>query len=242
MSKIVKRTLDFIELFADEKRPLSLSDIARLLDVPMSSCFDVIRSMQERGYIYELGQRAGYYPTQKLRQLANVISENDPIMERAGIKLRDLRDEFDESVSLAHSIGRQVTYLLVFEPTHALRFMVQVGDQARSLHATSVGKALLSALSADAFEEEISKGLKPMTEYTITDPEVLRQNIAKSIERGYFLNEQESILTGLTVTTRFRWNRSDYFITMAGPNYRMEAKLDAAVARMTEIGKQLETP
>ena len=242
MSKIVKRTLDFIELFANEKRPLSLSEISRLLEIPMSSCFDVIRSMQERGYVYELGQRAGYYPTQKLKQLSGVISENDPIMERAGMKLRELRDEFDESVSLAHSIGRQVTYLLVFEPSHALRFLVQVGDQSRSLHATSAGKALLSTLAPEALEEEIAKDLQPMTQHTITDPAKLRSDIAASLERGYFLNREESILTGLTVTTHFRWNRSDYFITMAGPNYRMDSKLDSAVARMTEIGRQLETP
>lgn len=242
MSKIVKRTLDFIDLFAREKRPLSLSEISRLLNIPMSSCFDVIRSMQEGGYIYELGQRSGFYPTQRLKHLADTISENDPIMERAGMKLRELRDEFDESVSLAISTGRQVTYLLVFEPTHALRFLVSVGDQARSLHATSVGKALLSTLEPEAFEEELSKELVPMTEHTITDPEVLRKDIEESLARGHFLNREESILTGLTVTTRFRWNRSDYFITMAGANYRMHDKLDSAIARMTEIGRELETP
>ena len=42
MSKIVDRTLDLLELFAKEKRPLSLSDIARLLRIPVSSCHDVI--------------------------------------------------------------------------------------------------------------------------------------------------------------------------------------------------------
>lgn len=242
MSKIVKRTLDFIDLFAKEKRPLSLSEISRLLGIPMSSCFDVIRSLQERGYVYELGQRAGYYPTQKLKRMADEISKNDPIVERAGIKLRGLRDEFDESVSLAVSTGRQVTYLLVFEPSHALRFLVAVGDQARSLHATSVGKALLSTLSSDAFEEEIAKGLKPMTEHTITDPDVLRRDIRDSAARGYFINREESILTGLTVTTCFRWNRSDYFITMAGASYRFADHLDRAIVRMTEVGRELEAP
>ena len=34
MSKIVERTLDFIELFATERRPLPLSDISRLLGIP----------------------------------------------------------------------------------------------------------------------------------------------------------------------------------------------------------------
>ena len=49
MSKIVARTLDLLELFGREKRPLSLSDIARLLSIPVSSCFDVLQALQTRG-------------------------------------------------------------------------------------------------------------------------------------------------------------------------------------------------
>jgi DNA-binding IclR family transcriptional regulator len=127
MSKIVKRTLDFIELFADQRRPLSLSEISRLLGIPMSSCFDVIRSLQERGYLYELGQRAGYYPTQRIARLAAQISENDPILARADLLLRALRDEFDESISLSQATGLNAKYLLVYEPSHNLRYTVQVG-------------------------------------------------------------------------------------------------------------------
>ncbi len=67
MSKIVDRTLDLLELFAEEKRPLSLSDIARLLKIPISSCHDVLQAMQARGYLYELAPRAGYYPTLRLQ-------------------------------------------------------------------------------------------------------------------------------------------------------------------------------
>lgn len=242
MSKIVKRTLEFIELFAREGRPLSLSEISRSLGVPMSSCFDVIKTMQETGYVYELGQRAGYYPTQKLAQLTTTISANDPIVERASIKLSQLRDEFDESVTLAHSIGNQITYLLIFEPSHALRFAVRVGDKARSLHATSVGKALLSTLSKADLDKILSKKLEPMTEHTITDPDEIRKDIEKSVARGYFVNQQESIPSGLTVTTCFKWNRSDYFVTMAGPDFRMKPKFDDAVARMQEISRELEAP
>jgi DNA-binding IclR family transcriptional regulator len=36
MSKIVERTLDFIELFAGERKPLSLSEISRLLGSSVS--------------------------------------------------------------------------------------------------------------------------------------------------------------------------------------------------------------
>ena len=94
MSKIVDRTLDFLELFARERRPLSLSEMAQLLKIPISSCHDVVSAMVTRGYIYEIAPRAGYYPTRRLNDLTKEISDNDPVLLRAEILLRSLRGHF----------------------------------------------------------------------------------------------------------------------------------------------------
>src|SRR5450631_4172711 len=111
MSNIVERTLDLLELFAVEKRPLSQSDIARLLKIPVSSCHDVLQAMQARGYLYELGPRAGYYPTLRLQVLGKEIGDNDPVVTRAELPLRTLRDKLDESVLLSKVSGLRATYL-----------------------------------------------------------------------------------------------------------------------------------
>ena len=87
VSKIVDRTLDFLELFAKERRPLSLSDIAHLLSIPISSCHDVVQALQSRGYLYEIAPRAGYYPTMRLQALAKEIGDNDPVLMRCELLL-----------------------------------------------------------------------------------------------------------------------------------------------------------
>jgi DNA-binding IclR family transcriptional regulator len=240
MSKIVKRTLDFIELFAEQRRPLSLSEISRLLGVPMSSCFDVIRSLQERGYLYELGQRGGYYPTQRIVRLAAQITQNDPILARADLLLRALRDEFDESIALSQATGLNAKYLLVYEPSHNLRYTVQVGGELRSLNATSVGKALLASLPPGELDAVLRKKLVAMTEHTITDPELLRRDLREGEARGVFVNREESTLTMITMSARFAWNRTNYFVTIAGPIHRMEPKLDLAEQKLRETARRLE--
>jgi DNA-binding IclR family transcriptional regulator len=240
MSKIVERTLDFIELFAAERRPLSLSDIARLLGIPASSCHDVLRALLARGYIYEIGPRAGFYPTVRLLNLAKTISENDPILLRAEVLLRKIRDTIDESVSLAKAGKASATYLLVFEPSHPLRFIVDAGSQVRSLHATSAGKAFLGSLGADEFQAWLSTAkLVPMTAKTIRSKQDLRDDIETSKRRGYFLNQAESFEDATTVSSLFRWQGANYIVTIAGPTSRMTGKFDQAVKLMTEACKTL---
>ncbi len=235
MSKIVERTLDFIELFATERRPLSLSDISRLLGIPASSCHDVLRALLTRGYIYEIGPRAGFYPTVRLFNLAKTISEHDPVMLRAELLLRKVRDTIDESVSLAKAGKTNATYLLVFEPSHPLRFIVAVGTEVRSLHATSAGKAYLGSLSADKFEAWLKLAkLEPMTANTICSKQALREDIEASKRRGYYLNLAESFDDATTVSALFRWSGAAYIVTVAGPTSRMADKLDRAIGLVTE--------
>ena len=229
MSKIVDRTLDFIELFANERRALSLSEISRLLDIPFSSCHDVLQALQARGYIYEIGPRAGFYPTVRLLNLGKIITQHDPILQRAEVQLRKLRDIIDESVSLAKASETKATYLFVFEPNHPLRFLVSAGSDVRSLHATSAGKAFLGSLPPEKFEAYLKTAkFTPMTPKTIRSKSALRADIEQSKRRGFFLNREESVEDATTVSAKFTWNGSVYIVTIAGPTSRMAAKLDQA--------------
>jgi len=241
MSKIVERTLDLLELFAQEKRPLSLSDIARLLSIPISSCHDVLQAMLARGYLYELGPRAGYYPTLRLQRLGEEIGENDPVAARADPLLRPLRDALDESVLLSKVTGLQANYLLTFEPTHPLRFLVKVGDGKRSLHTTSGGKALLANLDPAALDAFLkSAALTPLTERSITAKTDLRKDLALGLQRGWFVNQGESLDGVTTLSATFRSYAALYIVTVAGPSSRMDDKLERAIGLVTNVCKLLE--
>jgi DNA-binding IclR family transcriptional regulator len=241
MSKIVERTLDFIELFATEQRPLSLSDISRLLEIPVSSCHDVLQALISRGYLYEIGLRGGIYPTAKLFNQAAAIAQHDPIVLRAEVLLRKLRNDVDESVSLAIAVGTKVTYLLVLEPSHALRFLVKVGSDVRSLHATSAGKAFLGSLSKEKFDDYLKTAkLTPLTPKSITQKGRLRIEIETSARRGWFLNLEESVDDATTLSSFFVWNGSTYVVTIAGPSARVAPKLSRAAERLMTTCRQLD--
>ena len=240
MSKIVERTLDLLELFEKEKRPLTLSDIARLMKIPISSCHDVVQAMQSRGYMYEIAPRAGYYPTSRLHALGKEIGDNDPVLMRTEILLRSLRDTLDESVSLLKVSGMNAKYLLVFEPTHPLRILVKVGDSIRSLYGTSAGKALLGALDDRSLTAYLrSVKMVPLTKHTIKSATALRKDIDLGGKRGWYLNREESLNGVTTISVPFKWNASVYIVTIAGPSSRIDQKLESVAGLLMEVCHRL---
>jgi len=201
----------------------------------------VLQALQGRGYVYELAPRAGYYPTLRLQQLGKEISDSDPVVARAELLLRSMRDTLDESVLLAKASGLQATYLLTFESGHPLRFQAKVGDKVRSLHATSGGKALLASLddrSLAAFLK--SARLDALTPRTITSKTGLRAEIERGRERGWFVNRGESLEEVTTISASFRWNASVYIVTVAGPSSRLDRRFDQATDMIASVRQLLE--
>jgi DNA-binding IclR family transcriptional regulator len=240
MSKIVGRTLDFLELFAEQRRPLSLSDISRLLNIPVSSCHDVLQALSERGYVYELSPRGGYYPTLRLLTMAQAIAEHDPVQQRAEPLLRALRDRFDDTVLLSQISGLSATYLLAFEPSHPLRIRKPVGSRVSSLHATSGGRALLGSLDDDALARTLaSMPLPALTPHTATSQAAVRQQIELGRARGWYLNQEESIEGVTTISACFTWHASSYIVTIAGPSPRLVPRLEEAAAALLQVCGQL---
>ena len=241
MSKIVDRTLDCLEIFADQKQPLSITEVAKILGIAASSCRDVLKALERRGYVYEVTPRGGFYPTLRMLELGKTTAAYDPVLTRAESLLRSLRDMLDESVQLAKVSDLQATYLLAFESSQPLRMITSVGNNLRSLHATSAGKALLAALDERTFERYMkSVKMTPLTEKSIKSKQELRQQIATGRKCGWFVNREESVEGVTTLASQFRWRESLYLVSIAGPTARIDAKLDMAAQMLLDVCRRLE--
>jgi len=58
------RSLEIFEAFRAARRPLSLSELARITDIPVSTCHGVMRSLEQLGYLLVSGRDV--YPTRRL--------------------------------------------------------------------------------------------------------------------------------------------------------------------------------
>src|SRR5690606_10677637 len=97
-ARSASRALSVFETFGAEGRPLLLTELAPLIDVPLSSCHGLVRTLLDRGYLYALSRRRGFYPTRKLYTLAQTIAAKDSYLQRLQPFLERLRDDSGETV------------------------------------------------------------------------------------------------------------------------------------------------
>jgi DNA-binding IclR family transcriptional regulator len=62
------------------------------------------------------------------------------------------------------------------------------------MHATSLGKALLAAAGDETVAALLDGHLERVTEFTVVEVETLIEELRRTRERGYSLDEQEAVL------------------------------------------------
>ncbi|MDR2012573.1 MAG: IclR family transcriptional regulator [Rhodanobacter sp.] len=239
--KLVARTLDLIELFAAEQRPLPLAEIARLLNAPVSSSLALVRTLVNRGYLYEVRRRGGYYPTRRLQQLANAIDAVDPVVEMLHPELVELRDATGETAVLGKIHGTAVVYLDVVESKKTVRYSSPPGA-LRPLHANSIGKAIFGALSPEAQQALGAKlAFERYTEATTTDLATLIDQASAAQARGWYANIGESApeLSAVAVTLDFGGDL--YGLSVVGPTERIRPHLDEHAAALLQAKQRILT-
>jgi IclR family acetate operon transcriptional repressor len=230
--KSAARTFDLFETFAKMQTPLSLSDLARQMKMPVSTCFNLVRTFESRGFLYSLGSRRGLYPTKRMLQLVTTIAQHDPIGTRVSHTLSELRDKTGETVVLAKRGGDKVVYMEVFESPHRIRYSAAVGE-VRDIHANSMGKALLGQLPEAERKAVIAKlKFTKYTKQTLQSAAAYSTDIAKSLKRGYYLNDGESVADVLGISVAIKINDEHFAVALAGPRYRMKDEIAGRVEQL----------
>ena len=220
--KTAGRTVDLFEVFAKARTPLTLSEIAAALNAPQSSCFNLLRSLEARGYLYAVGANKRVYPTRKLFEIADAIAEYEPVIPRAAAKLAALGKKTQETVILGARQGDKVIYLSVIEGPQTIRYISRAGE-LKPMHASAIGKALLMQLPQVEREKLVAKlSLKSTTERTIVSRDGLLEDIAAAEERGYTQTCGENVADVMAVAVPTRIDGIAYAVAVAGPIGRVE--------------------
>jgi DNA-binding IclR family transcriptional regulator len=220
----VDNALRFFEYFAAGKSPATITQLAEALGLPLSSTSNLITTLRERGYLFELRRRGGFYPTRRIFDIGTAILEGDPILGLVREHMAELRDKTGETILLAARDGDDVIYLDVLESSKGVRYSACAGER-RPIYAVSSGKAILSTMEDYALAQHLLKiNYADAANTSITDPDTLLTHIIEGRRRGWFLNATEFTPEVTGVGVLLNLGGRVLGLSVAGPNYRMNGR------------------
>src|SRR5690606_34459489 len=138
------------------------------IGIAPSSCFSIVKTLRERGFIYELGGRRGLYPTRRMLENASAIALHEPHMMRLVPFMEELRNRTEETVILGRQQSESIVYLHVVEGPQNIRYSAKVGD-IKPLHSSAIGKVILAAMDREECTRLVERlALQKVTTSTIT--------------------------------------------------------------------------
>jgi IclR family KDG regulon transcriptional repressor len=234
------RVMQILAVLAASRDGASLAQLSERLQLPKTSLFSLLRSLEAGGYIssenghHRLGREAF--------NLAAAISHREGLRGRLRTALQRVQRESNETAMLAVPAA-DWTHLVfedVVEAESSLRFTARIGAQ-RPLYSTSVGLALL-AFAPPAQQKRYAEETEMLrlTPSTITSVTALQKTLQRARRDGYVINSGSvEGATAIAAPVFGIDGEVKASVSVAGPSSRITDRSDQIIALVLETGRAM---
>jgi DNA-binding IclR family transcriptional regulator len=204
---VIGRALRLLDAFDAERRELTLSDLARRADMPLSTTHRLMQELCAWGAV-ERGEDGLYRIGLRLWELGSLAPRGPGLREAALPFLEDLSRITRENVQLAVREGTEVVFVERIASSEAVPVLTRVGDRF-ALTVTGVGLVLLAHAPAEVQEEVLNGPIDRYTAKTVTDPAQLRRMLADVRSNGFSISDRQVTMDALSVGAPIRDRRGE---------------------------------
>lgn len=238
----VEKSLEILELLSGNKYNggISISELSSELGLGKSTVHRIVETLEAKGYLNQDIQTKDYLLSWKLFELGNTIPRKRNLFNIDGRILQELCDKFQETINIGVRENDCVVTINKISSSNVLIANLQLGAR-ESLHATAMGKALISEMTKEEIVDLLGEGpYDSFTSKTIKDINQLMEDITFSNERGYCLDSEEFSpgLTCISVPLRNYANEIIAAISVSGATVRMTDKKIEKVSEELKIVKK----
>ncbi len=238
----VDHAVDVLEVMAQAGGALGVSDVARRTGLSKATVHHLLGTLEARRLVIKDAQTAAYRLGWSLYELGSVVARSADVSRIARPFLDTLAAQTSESVLLGILDEDSVLYLDRGDAPNGFHMVATAGRRS-PLHATASGKLLLAFADDEAIDRYLGNPLERFTPSTVTDAEVLREQLVAIREDGYATcwQERELGLCSIAVPLRNHLGETAASLTLVGPAGRLTPEsVDAHLAPLREAAHEIE--
>lgn len=190
----VDRAFEILETLAMEPSGFSIKVLSEKLMLNKSTVHRILSTLMAWGYVEKNLETKRYKIGPKIINLGSIYLNNIELKTEALPHLHRLKEQTGQVAHLAIIENGDVVYLDKIEVVNTLRMYSKIGKRALC-HNTGLGKAMMAFMPSEDVEWILTeKGLPQITEKTITDPKILRDQLAAIRQSGWAMDNEENEL------------------------------------------------
>lgn len=175
------------------RNDVSLTEIARLSGLDKSAAQRFSNTMVQLGYLEKDAQTRRYSPGVELLELGYSYLVSSRLSEMATSRMITASNVYGTTVNLCIQHGPHVVYIVRIPKENAPFRATLIGRRVPMCSASS-GIVMLAGRSDEEIEAALAQSeFKAITEWTITDPKLVRARISAARKNGYDVGSQQSL-------------------------------------------------
>jgi len=219
----LERALLLLEHISQADGKIGIRVLAETVNLPKSTTHRILDTLLQAGFVEQDPETEKYSIGLKAIEIGMSGLKNADLVEVAIPHLRDLVAIIKQTSFLAVYNEGEIVYIYKVEGTSAVITNAYLGTRS-PVHCTGLGKAILAFFSLEDVDTIITeKGLTKYTNSTITDRQLLLENLSEIRQRGVAFNYEE-IDEGLSSIAAPIFNYTGHVIasiSIAGPTNRI---------------------
>lgn len=181
-----------LELLAQSKAPMGISEISRKLGLNKSSVFNTVYTLRDLNVLENQPDGKFVFGT-RLYILGNMAGKRSALIQTAHPYLRAINEKTKLSAFLGLRSDRQAILIDKADSAYDLKVSSEIGMKMPILAGAGI-KAMLSQLSDEELNEILARTeLKRFTPYSISDKAVYKKEILEVRRQGIAYDKEEYI-------------------------------------------------
>jgi IclR family pca regulon transcriptional regulator len=172
---------------------VTLTEISRLSGLDKSAAQRFTNTLVHLGYLEKDARTKRYSPGVELLELGYSYLVSSQLSEIATSRLITASNVYGTTVNLCVQHGPHVVYIARI-PNENAPFRATLIGRRIPMFSAAAGLAMLAWRSDEHIEKTLDQSdFKPMTQWTVTDPKIVRANIAAARRDGYVITDQQTL-------------------------------------------------
>ncbi|HMM28534.1 MAG: IclR family transcriptional regulator [Chloroflexota bacterium] len=188
----VSRAFALLELLAQSNNGRSISELSEASGLPLGTAHRLLSTLVQLGYVEQDPETRLYGLGLRFLHLHGHVIRRLNLAEQAMPQMKALMRRVNETVHLAVFDNDEILYIDRVEGLQTVGMYTQIGKRAPA-HATALGKAMLAFMPDSVWRSVVEhKGLPRLSPTTITTVEAFEEELARTRQRGYAIDNSEA--------------------------------------------------